>query len=425
MFIKTISAGNGFLNFNKKIRAMKKKIIRKYATFVALEGLAISFFFATYQLFLVEKGLSLLEINLLNACYMLANFCFEIPTGAIADFFGRRRSVIIGLWLFAFSFLLYFFAESFWQFLAAEIIGALAATCISGAAEALVFDSVKSEDRPGYSQELFAKAEVRTIGTIIGVLIGSYAAGFNLAWPWLLSAITFSLLALTAPLLLPPEEKRTETILQGFKLKSGLHSLKNVAVESVIYGWKNSRLMNMICFVAILSFAIMPINMYWPLLLKNNFALPTRFMGLVFTGIALSVYGGAQLAKFWSNKIKCKKNAIFFSQIITFVGLISCLLFVQLSSFLIFFLLHEVGRGVLKPLYRDYVHTNIDSRYRATIVSFESMIITGASALGLVISGLLANNYGILFTWAFSALVILFSIVFFYKGNNKASNPSS
>ena len=92
---------------------MKYKIIRNYATFVTLEGLAISFFFTTYQLFLQEKGLSLSEINLLNCGFMVASFLFEILTDAITDFFGRKRSVIIGLWLFSLSFLIYFLSDNF------------------------------------------------------------------------------------------------------------------------------------------------------------------------------------------------------------------------------------------------------------------------------------------------------------------------
>jgi len=173
-----------------------KKIIRNYGIFMLFQGLAISFFFSIYQLFLVEKGLSLLEINLINGCFMLANFLFEIPTGVIADFFGRKRSVIIGLWLYSFSFLIYFLSDYFWQFLVAEIIGALAATCISGALESLVVDALNLEGGQNLSNRLFRKAEIRSIGVLIGVIIGSYVGQFNLAWPWMLSVIAFSLLAL-------------------------------------------------------------------------------------------------------------------------------------------------------------------------------------------------------------------------------------
>ena len=121
---------------------MTRKIIKNYVAFMFFDSLAISFFFGTYQLFLTQKGLSLLEINLLNCCFMFSSFLLEIPTGAIADFLGRKRSVIIGLWFYSISFLIYFLSDNFWQFLLAEIIGAFAVSCISGALEALVVDSL-------------------------------------------------------------------------------------------------------------------------------------------------------------------------------------------------------------------------------------------------------------------------------------------
>ncbi len=111
---------------------MTQKIIRNYATFMLLEGIALSFFFGTYTLFLFDKGLNLFEINFINFSFMTANFLLEIPTGAIADLIGRKKSVVIGLAIYSFSFFIYFLSDSFWQFLLAEIIGALAFTVFLG-----------------------------------------------------------------------------------------------------------------------------------------------------------------------------------------------------------------------------------------------------------------------------------------------------
>jgi predicted MFS family arabinose efflux permease len=222
---------------------------------------------------------------------------------------------------------------------------------------------------------------------------------------------------------LPNDEEGRKIIFKSKKFKFDFGSLKNVARESIDYGWKNRRLMTMIYFFAIFSFVMVPINMYWPILLKNNFSVPTEFMGLVFVGIALSVYGGAQFSKLWQKRIKCEKNAIFFSQILTLLGIIGCLLFSKLSPFLVFFLLHEAGRGLLKPLYRDYVNRSIESRNRATVLSFESMMTKAAAGLGLVLSGVMADSFGILSSWSFSALVLLIGIIWFY-GKNKKHNPS-
>jgi predicted MFS family arabinose efflux permease len=51
------------------------------------------------------------------------------------------------------------------------------------------------------------------------------------------------------------------------------------------------------------------------------------------------------------------------------------------------------------------------------------MITKAAAGLGLVLSGVMADSFGILSSWSFSALVLLIGIIWFY-GNNKKHNPS-
>jgi len=385
-----------------------KKIIRNYGIFMLFQGLAISFFFGTYQLFLVEKGLSLLEINLLNGCFMLANFLFEIPTGVIADFFGRKISVIIGLWIYALSFLIYFLSDYFWQFLVAEIIGALAVTCISGALESLVVDALNLEGGQNHFNRLFRKGEIRNIGVLIGVVIGSYVGQFNLAWPWMLSAIAFACLALLSNFLFVKDSGQIKE-----NKGRNLIAVKKIAQDSISYGFKNKRLMFIVSFAAILSFSVQPINMYWPIIFKNDFNLPVKFMGFIFAASVLIIYGASQLSELWQKRIKCEKKAIFFSQIFTILGILGCYFFLDLSLFIIFFLIHEGGRGLFSPLYRSYVNKSINDKNRATVLSFESMLIKAGAGLGLIFSGLIADNFGILNSWFIGAFILTAGISWF------------
>ncbi|PKM91734.1 hypothetical protein CVU82_00825 [Candidatus Falkowbacteria bacterium HGW-Falkowbacteria-1] len=391
---------------------MTKKIIRNYATFMLLEGLALSFFFGTYQLFLLEKGLSLLEINLLNCGFMIANFLLEIPTGAIADFFGRKRSVIIGLWIYALSFFLYFLSQNFWQFLVAEIIGAVAITCISGALEALVVDSLNHYGYDGKLETIFRRGEIRSLGVIVGAVIGSFVGQINLAWPWLLSSLAYVFLAIASNYFF-----YEDYFIKPEKIKFGLEPMKKIAKESIVYGLKNRPLMFVVAFSAILSLAVQPVNMYWPIAFKNIFDVQTKYMGLIFAAIVISAYVGSQFSKVWQKKIKCQKNAIFFSQIITLLGILGACFFSRLPLFLAFFLIHEFGRGLFNPLSRAYINENIESKNRATVLSFESMVVKAGAGAGLILSGLIADNFGILNSWLISALILVIGIFIFWRKN--------
>ncbi|MHB8061499.1 MAG: MFS transporter [Ruminiclostridium sp.] len=51
---------------------------------------------AIWVLYLAFKGMSLVEIGFLEAIYHITGLFFELPTGAIADIYGKKFSVIAG-----------------------------------------------------------------------------------------------------------------------------------------------------------------------------------------------------------------------------------------------------------------------------------------------------------------------------------------
>lgn len=392
---------------------MKTKIIRNYAVFMLLEGLAISFFFGTYSLFLLEKGLSLLQINLLNCSFMVATFLFEIPTGAIADFFGRKISVVIGLFAYSLSFLVYFLSDTFALFLVAEIVGALAFSCVSGALEALVVDSLNHYGYDGKLETIFRRGEIRQFGIIIGAVIGSFVGQINLSWPWLLSSLTYAFLAVGVIYFF-----REEYFVRSGKIKISFGAIKTIARDSISYGFKNRQLMLIVLFMAFVFLAIQPINMYWQIVFEKEYFVPVKFMGLIFAGIVVFAYLGSQLSGLWQKIFSSPQKAIVCSQLITLLGIMVCLLVFKLPLFLSFFFLHEIGRGLIRPLSRAYINNIIDNKNRATVLSFESMIAKAGAASGLLISGVIADNFDVLTSWL-SAVIILFLTILFFCGKTK------
>ena len=392
-----------------------KLIIRNFTIFSLLNGLGMSFFFGTYQLFLVDKGFDLLEINLINLSFMISVFLFEVPTGLIADFFGRKVSVIVGLCLYSLSFFWYFLAGSFWQCLGAEIVGALAATCISGALDALVVDSLKSVNYTGSINRVFSRGEISQLSVVIGAFLGGLVAEKNLAWPWFLSGITFAILAVVSVFLL----KETNFSVSE-ETRKNIKSFKTLFSSSMKDCFKNKQLMLIALFSALMAFSLQAINMYWPLVLKESFNFSPKVTGLFFSLICVALYLGAQFSKLWTKKIICQKRAIFFSQIITLVGILACALIPNFYFFAFFLLFHEFGRGLFKPLYKTYVNSLINSENRATVLSFESMISKIGAGAGLLFSGLIAKSFGIISSWVISAIILGFGVfIFWFSQKNK------
>ncbi len=51
---------------------------------------------AIWVLYLAHKGMSLIEIGLLESVHHITSLICEVPTGAIADIVGRKNTIILG-----------------------------------------------------------------------------------------------------------------------------------------------------------------------------------------------------------------------------------------------------------------------------------------------------------------------------------------
>src|SRR5438132_7304064 len=108
-------------------------------------SLAQFFLAPVYPLFLLSRGLDLLQINLILAIYLITVFVFEVPTGALADTAGRRFCFVLGCATRTAALLLYSRTRSFADGAVAEFIDAVGTTLVSGALEAWAVDGVQAE----------------------------------------------------------------------------------------------------------------------------------------------------------------------------------------------------------------------------------------------------------------------------------------
>ena len=123
-----------------------RRIIRTYLTLQFGNTLAASLIWGINTLFLLNAGLSNFEAFLANAFYTLGMVLFEIPTGIIADGWGRRTSYLLGTVTLSFSTFLYYllwqFHGPFWEWALASMLLGLGYTFFSGAVEAWLVDAL-------------------------------------------------------------------------------------------------------------------------------------------------------------------------------------------------------------------------------------------------------------------------------------------
>ena len=93
-------------------------------------------------IFFQEHGFSLTQIMLLQATYSITVALFEIPSGYIADIFGRKKAIIFST-IFSFvGYLIFSNFSSFYLFAIAEILVGIGGSLMSGSDSAIIYDTL-------------------------------------------------------------------------------------------------------------------------------------------------------------------------------------------------------------------------------------------------------------------------------------------
>ena len=98
-------------------------------------------------LFFLQQGLSFTQIGFLVAFRELAINLMEVPSGAVADLFGRRRSMILSFVSYILSFAVFGFSQDYWHFFIAMFLFAIGEAFRTGTHKAMIFTWLRIEGR--------------------------------------------------------------------------------------------------------------------------------------------------------------------------------------------------------------------------------------------------------------------------------------
>jgi len=98
-------------------------------------------------LFFLDKGLSFTLIGVLVAIREFSTNLMEIPSGALADLYGRRRVMIVSFTAYLVSFFLFATGGGFWQFALAMVLYAGGDAFRTGTHKAMIFTWLRHENR--------------------------------------------------------------------------------------------------------------------------------------------------------------------------------------------------------------------------------------------------------------------------------------
>ncbi|MFW2492002.1 MFS transporter [Clostridium chromiireducens] len=154
---------------------------------------------AIWVLYLSFKGMSLIEIGLLESIYHITGVLFELPTGAIADVYGKKFSIITGRIVSVISSILMITSNSFWGFGLSFILSAASMNLNSGAGEALIYDSLKELGEEERYKKIWGNlAFIMSIGQGIAVLLGGILSDIKFLYAYILGMIIHTVALIVA-----------------------------------------------------------------------------------------------------------------------------------------------------------------------------------------------------------------------------------
>ena len=180
-------------------------IVRTYFVTTALYTLATSMIWGINTLFLMDAGLDIFQVMLVNAAFAVGMVAFEVPTGVIADTLGRKISFLMCIAVIFVSTLAYvsiwWFGWGIWPFIGASVLLGLGFTFFTGAVEAWLVDALNYTGFTGSRERIFARGQMVFSGSMLfGTVGGGVLGQVYLALPYIVRAgvlvPTFAVVAL-------------------------------------------------------------------------------------------------------------------------------------------------------------------------------------------------------------------------------------
>jgi MFS family permease len=352
----------------------------------------------------LDQGFSLTQVTIAESAYLVGVVLLEVPTGAVADRWGRSRSMALGALAMGAAVLMFAFTTSFPILLADFLLWSLATSLMSGSDMALLFDSLKADQRESLYERVAGRGNAfiwlgAGIATFLG---GPVAAVLETRATIFIGAATCLLTALVALSMTEPPHQRAA------KRQSYISTIPSAFREA----WALADVRRVI-LLAGTTIAVIEGSAYLvqPYLLDRGIEVGPMFSLLQVPVILAGIVGALAAAT-----IVSRRGAIFAVTVLPVVGVGGYFALVAgpgLSTFFAFPLMFATISCLL-PAASGYVNRRVASERRATILSFQGMVASLTGAVTVPVLGYVTDGWGL--SWAFATGGTLTLVVMLFFG---------
>ena len=301
---------------------------------------------------------------------------FEVPTGVVADTWGRRASYLLGTLTLAGSTLLYWLLWQtegpFWQWAIVSVLIGLGFTFFSGAVEAWLVDALRFSGYEGELELVFGRGQMVAGGAMLGgsVAGGVIAQATSLGVPFLLRVgvlvVMFGIaFRVMRDVGFAPQRSRTPLRDMRHIFTTSLdHGLRNPPVRWVMLAAPFTAGVGIYTFYALQPY------------LLDLYGDPDAYS---VAGLAAAILAGAQIVGGWlAPRVRglfgCRTTALLLGTAASSLLLLVLALTESFAVALGALVLWGLIFAAATPIRQAYLNGMIPSERRATVLSFDSLM---------------------------------------------------
>jgi MFS family permease len=400
---------------------LARRIQRVYLTLLLGNTLAASFIWGINTLFLLDAGLSNLEAFAANAFFTAGMVVFEIPTGIVADTWGRRVSYLLGTVTLAGSTLLYYLLwqmhAPFWEWAIVSMLLGLGFTFFSGAVEAWLVDALHFAEYDGGLEAVLGRGQMVAGAAMLGgsVLGGVIAQVTSLGVPFLMRVGVLLAMFVVAFRVMK------DVGFTPVPMHSPLKSMREIFDASLVYGLKKPPVRWVMLAAPFASgVGIYTFYALQPYLLE----LYGNEKAYSVAGLAAAIVAGAQILGGYLapriRKLFRKRTSVLILGSVLSASILAALGLT--NAFWLALVLLTVWAMVFAaemPIRQAYVNDMIPSKQRATVLSFDSLMGNSGGVVIQPVLGRAADAYSYSTSLVFGSLVQLAAVPFLFASRRE------
>jgi MFS family permease len=401
------------------------RIERTYYLIAGVYTLSASLIWGINTVFLLDAGLSLMQVFVANAIFTGSMALFEVPTGIVADTRGRRLSFLLSITILVIGTVAYVavgpLGFGMTGFVVASIVLGLGYTFYSGAVEAWLVDALQASDFTGTIDGVLARgAMISSVAMLVGSVSGGLLGGIHLSIPYL---VRCGLLAIAFVIALRAMHD-TGFSVQPLHWRDVPAAMARTGRESMQFGWSRPEVR-----LAILAGAMPAVYLEWgyhawqPYFQQLLATDAVWILGVVAAATSLAMAGGSwlveRLTRYCGRRTTMLAGAsIVFSASAVGVGLAS-----SFGVALSLYLAGMVAIGVFQPVRQAYLHGVVTKEKRATVLSLASLVSSAGSMGGQGGLGWLAASRGLGAGYVAGGVVTAFALPWILAMRRRGGDP--